>query len=284
MINHEEYTELTVGYALDALEPADEQRLLVHLPGCRACERFLDEMREVAGSLAADVRGVDPPAELLDQLRIAVSHTAQRDVAPTSGAELDHEAWAPLPRLLIPARGPRTSRFSRRSAVRRGHARRLATSGRALRLVTSAAAALVLLATGVYAVHVRSDRNASVSALSSEEQVLGHLDNPGAYSVSLAPGGATTGAAIVDGNDVYLLAHDLAVNDRATSQYVLWARAQNGSMIAVTSFDVRSNGTTVAHAKLDGTVSSPQRFAVTHESGRTVPQVPGTPVLGGTSL
>lgn len=275
MSGHEPYAELVVGYALDALEPGEEQQILEHLPGCAICQQFLADLREVAAHLALDVPDEETPAELLGRLRSAVAETPQ-EIEPDTVATL--RDFADLP----------TARASagRRELLRRsGSSRPRRRSGRPTRRIGAIAAGLVaalaLAGVSMYAAETASDRDQKVTALRANQEVLSHLDSPGAYSVPLTSGNGASGAAVVDGRDVYLLAQELGRNDRKSSIYVLWAAQGTGPMVAVGSFDVVKKGSTVVHATLPDAVSAPQRFGVTHESGRVPPPVPGAVILSG---
>lgn len=274
MTTHETYIELVVGYALDALEPADEQLLLAHLPTCAECSTTLDDMRQVAADLAHGAADEEPPPALLENLRAVIAAEPRSRPAPDHASGHGPDSDVPLPRPLD---------------LQAGRARRLRVNvtHRALtaRAVLAAAAAALIVIAGIagYAINQQSDRNSTAASLRSEQQVLAHLGDPGAYTVNLASGGAATGAAVVDGNDVYLVTRNLGQNDTKSSIYVLWARNPSGSLIAIGGFDVRSNTVTVAHASLPTGMGEPRVFGVTHEAGRRLPAVPGSIVLGAST-
>lgn len=56
--------DLTAGYALDALDPAERDRYEEHLSSCERCREELDGFWQVAGSLALAAGGPPPPASL----------------------------------------------------------------------------------------------------------------------------------------------------------------------------------------------------------------------------
>ena len=68
-----EIHELTAAYALDALDPDDEQRYEEHLRGCRDCQEELASLWQASTALAYAVEAPAPPAALreriLDQAR-----------------------------------------------------------------------------------------------------------------------------------------------------------------------------------------------------------------------
>lgn len=60
--SHDEmWDELTAGYALDAIEPEDEARLLEHLAGCAHCRATLDDFTLVASQLGSLANGEEEP-------------------------------------------------------------------------------------------------------------------------------------------------------------------------------------------------------------------------------
>jgi hypothetical protein len=280
MSGHEPYTELVVGYALDALEPGDEQELLTHLPFCNVCQDFLADMREVAAGLASDVPSEEPPAVLLENIRVAIAETPQ-DVSAQDRAVL-HELDASTERR-INRKAAGDGRSGSSVSPARGRRWEIFGPGRRVMAVAAALIAVVALAgVGGYALHAASERNNASATLRADQAVLSHLDNPGAYSVTLTSGGAASAAAVVDGQDVYLVAHDINKNDKTSSIYVLWAAQSNGGMVAVGTFDVSKDGLNVIHMTLPNGIAGPERFGVTHESGRKAPAVPGATILSGT--
>lgn len=277
---HERYAELVVGLALDALEPADEQTLTEHLPGCPECRRLLDDMHQVASAMAYGVPDADPPPTLLDGIRAGMAAAPRpsrtRAVDPAGDLPALPAAGAPRPAPRPVPPEPGTDRPDGGAPVTPLPVR---WAGRRAVLL-AAAVLLVFAALGGYAQHLRAGRDAANTALAREQQVLAHLQHPGAYTVTLTSGGAPTGAAVVDGQQVWLITHDLGRNDTASSIYVLWAVNRTGQMVPVGGFDVRDVGVTVMHAELPAGIVRPEQFGVTHEAGRTVPRSPGTAVLG----
>ncbi len=87
-MNCEEARDQIDAYAIGALDPEDAAALDVHLAGCEACSRALDEARDVAGmlALAAPLRRPSP------SLRGRVLAQA---IASPAGAVLAQEAASP---------------------------------------------------------------------------------------------------------------------------------------------------------------------------------------------
>ena len=60
--------DLTAAYALDALDPEEEERYEEHLATCERCREELAELRDPAAMLAYGVEGPAPPPELRDRI------------------------------------------------------------------------------------------------------------------------------------------------------------------------------------------------------------------------
>lgn len=60
--------ELTAGYALDALEPAERERYEAHLGSCEHCREELEGFWEVSGALARGAGGPQPPPALRERI------------------------------------------------------------------------------------------------------------------------------------------------------------------------------------------------------------------------
>src|SRR2546423_1371328 len=81
---HQAFEELAAGYAINALEPADEQAFLDHLATCDRRAALVREYSGVAGDLATLSVVAEPPADLwadieeaLDEPRVVIDLAAQ---------------------------------------------------------------------------------------------------------------------------------------------------------------------------------------------------------------
>ena len=63
--------ELTAGYALDALDPAEERAYEQHLAHCERCQAELAELSTGAAALAFGAEAAEPPAALRDRILAA---------------------------------------------------------------------------------------------------------------------------------------------------------------------------------------------------------------------
>jgi anti-sigma factor RsiW len=80
-VNHSDYEELAAGFALDALEPDEEQAFQRHLEGCPSCKASVREFDEVTASLALAAPRVEPPASLRAAVRRRTGLTLRRRAA-----------------------------------------------------------------------------------------------------------------------------------------------------------------------------------------------------------
>lgn len=68
MSSHEDYKEMLVPHALDALETAEARVLEDHLETCAECRRELDSWQETTAALAFAAEVAEPPAELRSRI------------------------------------------------------------------------------------------------------------------------------------------------------------------------------------------------------------------------
>jgi hypothetical protein len=88
---HDPFEELAAGYALNALEPADEQLFLRHAWECPDCMQALADYREVAMALADTAPPAEPSPQLAD--RIMAAALADLDAGRPPAAPADADAW-----------------------------------------------------------------------------------------------------------------------------------------------------------------------------------------------
>jgi anti-sigma-K factor RskA len=215
-MSHEEWDELAAAYALDALEPAEEQRLIAHIATCERCQHNLDDYTLVAaqlGSLADD----EEPAPSWQRIRPKVLDEG------ASGAEPAEE---PEPGQPTPVGGPQLVVTSPRPAPRPWQRP----------WVLAAAAAVVLLIAGAvvgWQLGTRSHPASATAAISACHQ------QPGCQVVTLRnaqAGDATAaGAVIVDAGRASMVPLKMAPAPDA-QMYVLWQMPRDGSPVAIVSF------------------------------------------------
>jgi hypothetical protein len=273
MTSHAAYEELAAGYALDALEPEDEQAFTEHLEqGCPECEAVLANFRAAAADLAELSDQVEPPPSILAAIRREIAAETPDPVpAALIGSMPDVSTTGPGRQ-----RRRRPGRVASPATRRPGRQLSVTVSMRALGLVLLAAVVALGAVLGVRAhdSSVRTD-----TALAQAQTILRHLDDSSASLVRMTGTGAAKGAAVVDGRHVYLVAQDLGSNNPHTSIYVLWAERSDGQMTAVRGFDVAHSGVTLIAGTLPASVTRAIGFAVSRERGTTIPRSPSHPIL-----
>ena len=246
MSDHGKYEQLAAGFALSALEPADEMAFRAHLKDCDRCGELLIEHSTTLGHLAFAASSEQPPDSVLEGIRAGVRASRSEGLRPVEA-----------PASLADRRAGRTVR---------------------LRTALVGVAASLVLALGVVLVSGQGEQPATRNDAFS--QVITSLTKPGARLIDLQGDGHAV--AILNGNRLSLAVQGLPVNDRGSSIYVLWGKSRYGGVRAVGSFDV-STTKPVAISDL-GTVTpgTLQVLMVTKESGRKAPAVTTQqPVMSG---
>jgi alkylhydroperoxidase family enzyme len=194
--DHAAFDELAVGWALHALEPADEAVFARHLPGCARCAETVAETTEVMGAMAADLPQVAPSDALGSRLREAVAGTEQvhRSVDPP----VPTAAPVPLPR----------------------HDRR---RRRALTAALVAAAVAAIAGLGIWNVVLGDDRRELQATVAEQREVMDTLLAPGRATIApLARDGRQVATVVARDDQVQVLTHGLEVNDAGSTSYVVW--------------------------------------------------------------
>lgn len=141
--------ELTAGYALDALEPAERAAYEAHLPGCASCQEELSAFLETTDALAVAASGPEPPSALRGRI-LDAARAEPPVVVPIESARR---------RRLTPALG-----------------------------VAAAVAAVVAIALGIWAAHLSSELDKTRSALEGQRSAAAVVADPNARKVSLSSG------------------------------------------------------------------------------------------------
>ncbi len=264
---HARYEELVAGFALDALEPADEQEVLSHLPTCAACERDLTAHLETLSHLAHAVDEGAPPAGAWEGVRTWIEAESPGAFAePVSLGSGAAAGSAPVVVDLAQAR-----------ARRRPSRRQVAAWS------SVAAAFLIVVSLGTVGVtSLQRDRNAQDAMSARLSAAVRAVETAPARTVPLAgPDGKVTAVAVVQGNKLSLIVDGLARNDAHSSIYVLWGQSRAEANRALATFDVRDGQLDVVHdLPLSATGGEmPELFLITREPGRTAPDSTVQPAL-----
>ena len=247
------HRELAVGWALHALEPAEESLLAAHMPGCPTCTNTVAETEWVGATLGLSVPEAIPSAEL-EQRVLAV--TIDRREAPV----------IPLALPMHPA--PHTTKPSRPGS-------RLLAAAAAVVLV----AAVVVL--GVRVVQLGGERNQAARQVTEISEAIRRAADPAAVRVPLiANDDRAVGMVLASRDSVAVIATRLPSNRMTDQIYVLWGLS-NGTPTALAAFDVAPNVPwlhAVPSTKGTGEFTG---YAVSLEAGRRTPAAPTDVVAKG---
>lgn len=113
MHSHDEYKEMTVAHALDALGAAEDREVEDHLSTCAECRAEFDSWKETASSLALAAEpampSLDVRTRVLQQARMLSSQAPERRGRP---ADTIADAAAPKTSSVIPMRSPMRGKWS----------------------------------------------------------------------------------------------------------------------------------------------------------------------------
>jgi len=140
--------ELTVGYALDALDPEERTAYEAHLAGCEQCRQELASLWETTEALAVAASGPAASPALRERI-LAEVRAEPQNVVP----------FEPRRRRVAPVLG-----------------------------AAAAVAAVVALALGIWASSLSSDLDETRSALARERAAAAILADPSSRTVDLASG------------------------------------------------------------------------------------------------
>ena len=180
MSDHTPWEELAAGYAVNALEPEDEQAFAGHLRGCDRCRATLAEMQQVASEVAYAVEPVEPPADL------------RRRILDNAAAERVAVFGTTPPTVPSPARQRAEMRWRPR-----------------LSWVAAAAAGLAIVALAGWNVTLRGDNDAQQAALDRRTAALRCLAAPDAPTFALTGSSGQRATTCLAGSSAYVVADHL---------------------------------------------------------------------------
>jgi anti-sigma-K factor RskA len=266
--SHRYFDELAAGYALGALEPAEQREFVGHLQQCPDCERALAGYAEVTSAVAEAVPAVEPGPDLRERILAAAASEPRAAETGVPGAS------RPAPMHRRPSRrtdSPRPGTASGRQGAARPGSRRWAG-------VLAAAAAVVIAGGATWGVLASRTGSTPQAPLSSCVQARQCTE----VDLTAAHGHRTAARLVVRGQTVWLLPGSLPADDTSRQVYVLWQITGAHIPLSVGSFDIRPG--THGPVKV-GTLATPYRgtwaFAVSLEHGRTIPGTPSQPVALG---
>jgi hypothetical protein len=253
--DHEGWSELAAGFALSALDEADEATYIEHAVSCEACRKLEQDFSEVIADLSLITPAVTPPASLKASIMRAVLED-ERDRAP-----------------VIPMTGRR--RGSEHGGAQVGSD--ASTLSRRVRSVPTwlvgAAAAVVVLALVALWV-VPRHKQASVAARCAA------VNCP---VVTLTGAGQPLAAVMVLDDSAYIDPHGLPPTP-AGDVYVLWSLSNGKSPVGVAALHTVPNSGPVRAGAFTTPIGDVSGFAVTEEHGDSIPTTPSEHLLAQGSL
>lgn len=277
---HVEWDELAVGWALRALEPDDEDRFSVHLPGCQRCLASVRDGGAIITALVEQLPLQSPSPELRSRLLAEIGKT--RPMAPSvpaAGSAPGQLPSSPAHEASVDSSVVDIAAARHRSSMRRARSswRKVST------LVAAAAAVLVIAGLGVWNVNLQTDRDHATTVAADRGEILQDLAAAGEVSMTpLRDGDGQSVATLVTGvSQTMVMTNGLPVNDSSDEIYVLWGLQEAGQQPqALGTFDVVGNELDMR--TVSSTVSGIDSFdsyGVTLESGRAAPEGPTLPMV-----
>jgi hypothetical protein len=247
--DHERWSELAAGFALSALDDADQATYIEHAVSCDTCRKLEQDFSEVIADLSLITPAVTPPASLKASIMRAVAE--------------DDERRAPV----IPLTG-RPRRFVHDGA---------STVPRRMRsmptwLVGAAAAVVALALVAVWL--VPRHKQASIAARCAA------VNCP---VVTLTGAGKPLAAVMVLDNSAYIDPHGLPATP-AGDVYVLWALSNGTSPVGVAALHTVPSSGPIRAGAFTTPIGDVRGFAVTEERGASIPATPSEHLLAQGSL
>lgn len=243
------HRELAVGWALHALEPAEESLFAAHLPDCAECTRTVAETTQVGVMLGLSIPEVSPGPDLEQRVLAVTAGNVSASVSPLVTAE--------------------------QRAENTGVPRRYR--------VFAAAASVILVAAsvtlGIRVVQLDGERDDAQVQATALSEAMKRVAEPESVRVPLvAPDGRAKGVVVADRDSVVVVSTDLPVNRESDQIYVLWG-LRDDTPTALVGFDVSDDvqvPDVVPSAADTGQLTG---YAVTLEPGRQAPVAPTTDVI-----
>ncbi|MGH3833992.1 MAG: hypothetical protein ACRDRS_26735 [Pseudonocardiaceae bacterium] len=250
------HRELAVGWALHALEPAEESLVAAHMPECPTCSSTAAQTEEVSATLGLSVPEVAPSAALEQRV---LSVAGVRWAAPPAPVSVR----APTPALVSLPVPPPVRRVTMPAWLR---------AGELVAAMVLVAAAMVL---GVRVVQLGGELKQAQGQLADVTQAIRSAEDPAAVRVPLfaEDGRAVVGMVLASRNRVAVVTTGLPSNRVRDQTYVLWGLA-GGAPIALAAFDVAWQAPRLRAVPAATGTGQFTGYAVSLEPGRHTPTAP----------
>jgi hypothetical protein len=244
------HRELAVGWALHALEPAEESLVAAHMPECPICTDTAAETEKVGATLGLSVPEEIPSAALEQRILSVTGAGWAAPVVPLSSS-------TPAPST------PPAQHIAKPPWLR------TAELAAAMILV---AAAVVL---GVRVVQLNGELDQTQGQITDVSEALQSAADPAAVRVPLLAkdGHAVVGMVLASGDRVSVITTRLPSNHVRDQTYVLWGLTA-GAPIALASFDVVSPAPRLHAVPASTATGTFTGYAVSLEPGRHAPAAP----------
>ena len=269
-------------YALDALDPVEQQEFEEHLDGCAECRRDVEELRKTAADLVLSVVAPPPPPALRAAVLAGIVGVEQLPAAPgrprrakASIPAEDEPADAPRPVARPADPTPAVDELALRRANRRA------------RLLSVLVAAVTVLALALGGVVYSLARQGEAPPVASPQVPAGPQVDPSllaAPDAQILPTTLTNGAKVSfvvskSQNRAAIVSTDLPLPG-AGNTYQLWTLKGD----TVVRRDNTLPGGTNQVQLFTGPVNDSTQLAVNIEPTGSDPELPTTPVLGGVKI
>lgn len=245
------HRDLAVGWALHALEPAEESLLAIHMPECPTCIKIAAETEEIGATLGLSVPEAIPSAELEQRI---LSVTGASRIAPV----------VPIASSTGVGRIAKASRQRVRELV-------------AAAAVILVAAAVVL---GVRVVQLNGELNQAQRQVTGMSEAIQSAADPESIRVPLVTtNGSAVGMVLANREQVAVVSTRLPSNSEDHT-YVLWG-LDGGVPVALTAFDVTREAPAPHSVPAAGAPGKFTGYAVSLEPGRRAPATPTDIVASG---
>ena len=244
------HREDAVGWALYAVEPAEEHAVRTHLPACPECQETVRESEKVAGTLGEAVGQHEPPPALRARLLAAIEYG---------------------PRLMTSDMPPVSIDLARQRRQRRGRG-----------LLAAAAAVVIVLgaATTVLGVQVSDLTSQQRAQAAGDATVRSIIGSPSAARAVLTNAAGKPAAMLIT-SPAGAVVVPLGLTPNAANQsYVAWGLLPSGPT-ALASFDVPTGSAGPIVLKWPAAAGDLTRFAISLEPGRVAPPKPTNVIASG---